>query len=204
MKNRFLAILFLSFLLIISSVSALAKEGGDSSKSDSSKVETKDSDGDQRGSGKLEVKNEKPEFDQNDVNELEAGDNEDEFEIKIEATPKIEIKDNKFETTGVISSISGNSFVVGDQTITIDISQVKKFEQKGILTVGKTVKVEGVIVNGTKFAKEIKVFEIGGQEVKIEIKNTPNQVKIEAKGPIDQIIFFFKQILGIQVTPSNP
>lgn len=85
-------------------------------------------------------------------------------------TVKIE-NNNKFEISGVISAIAANTFTVTGQTITVDLSQVRKFEQKGILAVGKTVKVEGVIVNNTKIAKEIKVFDANGQEVIIEIKN---------------------------------
>lgn len=179
MKKGILTILLLSFLLTIPSVSALAKEGGDS-------------DNDNRGSGKFEVKDEKPEFDEDDIDELEDEDDEDEFEIEIEDVDE----GGEFEIAGTISSISGNAFAVGGETITIDISKVAKFEQKGILAVGNSVKVEGIIVGGQKFAQEIKVFGMGGKNVKIEIKTAPAEVKIEAKGPIDQVINFLKQIFG--------
>lgn len=127
-----------------------------------------------------------------DVAELEAEDDEDEFEIEVEDADE----GSEFELAGTISSISDDSFVVGGQTITIDISKVEEFEQKGILSVGNSVKVEGIIVDGQKFAEEIKVFGLGGKNLKIEIKNSPDEVKVEAKGPLDQVINFLKQIFG--------
>lgn len=188
MNKKLFVILFLSLLLTTSGSFAFAK----------------DFDGDHDGDDKVKTE---------DVNELEAEDADDEFEITLSPSPtpviggfsfapsvpntKIKINKSNFEIIGKIDSISGNVIVVAGQTIVIDISKVKNFEQKGILTVGKTVNVEGVIVDGTKFAKEIKVFGASGQEVKIEIKNVPGEIKVEAKGPLDQILLFLKQLLGI-------
>lgn len=127
-----------------------------------------------------------------DIAELEAEDDEDEFKIEVEDADE----GDKFEIAGAIASISGNTFVVAGETITIDISKVKEFNQKGILSAGNSVKVEGVVVDGQKFAQEIKVFGQSGKNIKIEIKNTPDQVKVEAKGPLNQVILFLKQIFG--------
>lgn len=77
---------------------------------------------------------------------------------------------NKFEIKGEIASIGDNSFVVLDQTIVIDPSKVRGFEQKGILEVGKKIKVEGIIIDGTYYATEINVIGTGQGRFKIEIK----------------------------------
>ncbi len=150
-----------------------------------------DENGDEENNGDEEDEGEDTDID-DDIAELEAEDDEDEFEIEIEDADE----GDEFEIAGTIASISGTSFVVSGQTITIDISKVEKFEQKGILSVGNSVKVEGVIVDGQKFAQEIKVFGTGGKNIKVEIKNAPNKVKVEAKGPLDQIIIFLKQIFS--------
>lgn len=182
MKKGILTILLLSFLLTVPSVSTLAKEGSDGKSGrngDQVKIASEDED------------DEDEDID-HDIAELEAEDDEDEFEIEIEDADE----GSEFEIAGTITSISGNTFAVGGETITIDISKVEEFEQKGILTVGNSVKVEGIIVDGQKFAQEIKVFGVGGKNLKIEIKKTPAEVKVEAKGPIDQVILFLKQIFG--------
>lgn len=87
---------------------------------------------------------------------------------------RVEIHNNQFEVSGTIDSISGNSFVAAGQTIIIDPTQVSEFEQKGVLTIGNRVKVEGVIVNGADFAREITVLGTGQGELKVEVKNVPS------------------------------
>jgi len=77
---------------------------------------------------------------------------------------------NKFEIKGEIESIGDNSFVVLGQTIVIDPTKVREFEQKGILEVDKKIKVEGIIIDGTYYATEINVIGTGQGRFKIEIK----------------------------------
>jgi len=83
---------------------------------------------------------------------------------------KLEVNGQEFEVRGEISAVSGNTFVVLGQTITVDPSKVSKFKQKGILEVGKRVKAEGVIQNGTKFASEINVIGTGQGRFKFEVR----------------------------------
>ena len=88
-------------------------------------------------------------------------EDEDEVEVENEVENKLEVNGQEFEVRGEISAVSGNTFVVLGQTITVDPSKVNEFKQKGILEVGKRVKAEGVIQGGTKFAREIKVIGTG-------------------------------------------
>ncbi len=98
------------------------------------------------------------------------------FEVKIENEDdeddnvNFEIGQSSFEIKGEIRSISGNSFTILGQTIVVDPSQVSEFKQKGILKVGNMAKVKGKIINGTKYAKEIKVIGQGQGRFKFEIK----------------------------------
>lgn len=145
-------------------------------------------------------------------------EDENEEGIENEAENKLEVNDQRFEIRGEISSISGNTFVVLGQTITVDSTRVNEFEQKGILQVGKTVAVEGIIENNTKFAREIKVLGIGQGRFRVEINNqatlltpflsvtpsatvTPSvfsnsRVEIKAKGSADVVAKFLDQILS--------
>ena len=99
------------------------------------------------------------------------------FEVKIESEDDEEDEFNlgiggqRFQIRGEISLISGNSFTILDQTIVVDPSAVSEFKQKGILKVGNTAKVEGKIINGTKYAKEIKIIGQGQGRFKFEIKS---------------------------------
>jgi len=99
------------------------------------------------------------------------------FEVKIESEDDEEDEFNlgiggqSFQIRGEISLISGNSFTILDQTIVVDPSAVSEFKQKGILKVGNTAKVEGKIINGTKYAKEIKIIGQGQGRFKFEIKS---------------------------------
>ncbi len=151
MKNTNILLTLLAILLIGLSTSsmALAKDGGrgEGSKGDSkgSKVEIK-------------IKNEAEE-----ENELEED----------EQVQQVEVGATQFEIRGEITAIVGNNFMVAGQTIFLDPSQVSEFEQKGILAVGKQVKVEGVIKNDVKFAREIKVIGEDQGRFKFEIKGTP-------------------------------
>lgn len=139
---------------------------------------------------------------------------------------KLEVDDGEFDVRGQITSVSGNSFVIGGQTIEIDPSKVDKFKQKGILAEGNMAKVEGIIIGGDKFAEKISLIGTGQGRFKFEISGltfiasptpsidpsaTPSaspdvspsptvsanaKVKIKAVGPIDQVLSFLGQILG--------
>lgn len=146
----------------------------------------------------------------------QLGEDKNEAEIENEEENNEEVNNNKqannqrFEIKGEISSISGNTFVVLGQTITIDSTKVNEFEQKGILQVGKTVKVEGIIENNVKFAREINVIGTGQGRFRFEINaqglsltpspsSTPSsnvRVEVKAKGPADAVVEFLKQILS--------
>lgn len=95
--------------------------------------------------------------------ELKIENDDDENEVEEEAAG------GRFEIKGEITAISQNSFVVLGQSINIDPSKVSKFEQKGILMVGNIAKVEGIVINGTKFAQEINVIGTGQGKFKFEI-----------------------------------
>src|SRR3990167_6794764 len=149
----------------------------------------------------------------------DKGESKSNFQVKIESeddedeNANFELGGASFEIRGEISSISGNSFTILDQTIVVDPSQVSEFKQKGILKVGNMAKVEGKIINGTKYAKEIKVIGTGQGQFKFEIDASPSAspspspeptatpsanvaVKIKASGPVDQVIEFLNQILS--------
>lgn len=136
----------------------------------------------------------------------------DEYQgLKINDHTKFELKldedTQQFEISGEITAIAGNNFVVSGQTIFIDPTQVREFEQKGVLAVGKRVKVEGIIKNGVKFAQEINVIGTGQGRFKFETEDHPLsfgttassniQVKIKANGPIQQVETFLEQILAL-------
>lgn len=123
------------------------------------------------------------------------------FELKFDENTQ------KFEIRGEITAIAGNNFVVSSQTIFIDPTQVKEFEQKGVLAIGKRVKVEGIVKNGVNFAQEINVIGTGQGRFKFESENkslatgtttaSNVQVKIKAEGPIQQVRTFLEQILNL-------
>lgn len=192
MKNIF--ILLISFLLI---TPILSLSGVDIKQHIVSAQEKDDKDDDDINEEKDEDEEDSEAEDEEDIDddiaELEAEDDEDEFEIEVEDTDE----NSEFEIAGTIASISGNTFTVAGETITIDLSKVEEFKQKGLIAAGNSVKVEGVIIDGQKFAKEIKVFGMGGKNIKIEIKNNSDEVKIKAKGPFDQIVNFLKQLFNL-------
>lgn len=86
----------------------------------------------------------------------QRGDRDEEVENQL----KVEIKGNEFEIIGRIDAISANMITVAGQSITIDPTRVREFEQKGVLKVGQLVKVEGIIQNNVKLAREIKVLGV--------------------------------------------
>jgi len=117
-------------------------------------------------------------FIKNDKNEIKA--NSDNKETEIEAENKnIEKNKNRFLIRGKITSVSGNTFTVSGESITIDLSKVSKFKQKGILNVDKYVKIKGIILEDKKYAEQVIVkknkteVEEGDDENDNEINPTP-------------------------------
>lgn len=120
---------------------------------------------------------------------------------------KMKIHDQSFEITGKISAVAGNNFVVLDQTIFIDPSQVGKFKQKGILGVGQVVKVKGVIISNVKYAQDINVIGTGGGRFQFTTEDHPTSigttvssnvlVKVKANGPAQTVETFLEQILNL-------
>lgn len=97
---------------------------------------------------------------------------------------RVEVKNDKFEIRGEISSTSDTSFVVLSQTINIDPAQVFEFKQKGILKVGEKVKVEGIIKDGKKFAEEINIIGTGQGRFKFNYHNlTPTVIPAATPTP---------------------
>ncbi len=84
---------------------------------------------------------------------------------------KIEIDEETFAIMGDIEAVGSSDFSVAGYSISIDPSQVSKYKQMGILEVGKTVKVKGIIKDGKKFATEVMVIGTGQGRYKIEINN---------------------------------
>lgn len=124
---------------------------------------------------------------------------EDKIEIKNIIRDRVEIKGNRFEITGEITKIENDSFVVASQTIFIDPNLVRDFRQRGTLKLGERVRVEGIIVDAKKFAREIRIFR-ERQEVEIEVKNATEagraRIEVKARGPFDQITNLLRQILN--------
>lgn len=112
----------------------------------------------------------------------------------------------EFEIDGIISSISGNSFVLSGQTILIDPSQVREFEQKGVLAVGQRVKVEGIVKNGMNFAQEINVIGTGQGRFQFKVEEKPAgvgvtatpslAVKVQTQGAVQEVSSFLQQVLN--------
>lgn len=111
------------------------------------------------------------------------------FELKFDGDTQ------RFDIQGEITAVAGNNFVVSGQTIFIDPSQVKEFEQKGILAVGRRVKVEGIIKNNIKFAQEINVIGTGQGRFKFE--TVDQSVKVKANGPAQLMESFLNQIFTL-------
>lgn len=120
---------------------------------------------DKHGDSKIEVKvNSNGNRGGND-NQRGDDENDDNHGLKL----KLEQSDDEFEIRGEISSVSTNSFVIAGQTVNIDPSKVEKFKLKGILEAGNSAKVEGVVVDDVKYAKEIKLIGTGQGRFKFEI-----------------------------------
>lgn len=92
------------------------------------------------------------EFNDNDGDNDDGDENENEFEIK-----------------GQVESMTGSSFVIGGQTILIDLTKVEHFKQKGTINVGDWVKCEGEVIDGVNYAEEIKVIGEGGGRLSLKV-----------------------------------
>lgn len=103
------------------------------------------------------------------VAKFESDDEDDEDEDEIKAQSKAQ-SDNKFEIKGMITAVSGNSFVINGQTVNINPQVTGEFEQKGLLETGVMAKVEGQVVDGQLFAEEVKIIGQGQGRFKFEIK----------------------------------
>jgi len=84
---------------------------------------------------------------------------------------KVKLREEAFDIDGVISSLSETSFVIGEDTIFIDPSQVASFRQKGVLEVGQRVKVRGVESEGVLYAKDINVIGTGQGKLQVWFRN---------------------------------
>lgn len=74
----------------------------------------------------------------------------------VSQTSEVRPAEQAFEISGSITSVSGNTFVVNGRVITINPSRVVNFQQTTGVIIGNQVKIEGIVDNGTFFAREIK------------------------------------------------
>ncbi|MBI2074905.1 MAG: hypothetical protein HYT83_03670 [Candidatus Levybacteria bacterium] len=184
-------------LLILTSVSpALGKDGGSNSGRDNHGKSGSEVKSENKGKNEVKIENKVE-------NEVEDEEVEDEAE-EVQEQARVRIEADRFEVRGTITSISDSTIAVADQTINIDPTQVDEFKQRGLLNVGDFAKVEGIIVNGTKFAREIKVIGEGQGRVQFELRNenipAPSganvQTKIKVQGSTATVTAFLEQILG--------
>lgn len=195
-------------LLLVAVPGVYARQGSDDSSGSSSSGRD--------GGEKAEDRSGRDEGDDSRVEiriENEAED-EVENEVENEVEDKFEARDNEFEVRGEITQISNNNFTVLGQTIVVDPSQVMEFRQKGILQVGQRVKVEGVIVNNTKFATEIRIDNEEEEGVRVEVRSVPTltpsvvptltpRVDIRVRGSLDSINGLLQQILDFLKTLNS-
>ncbi len=106
---------------------------------------------------------------------------------------------SSFIVSGTITSLSDNAIVVSNQTIIIDLTKVPEFTQKGILAVGASVRIKGIIVGDIKYAEDVNVIKTGQGRFQFStkvVKNKDSEVAIKGMGSINQIRIFIKQILS--------
>ena len=101
---------------------------------------------------------------------------ENKSQVKIEAKTSNNKQENKnwkgFELKGVVSNLTANSFSVNNTSVNINLAVTNKVHINGTLEENAFVKVEGKVVDGKYFAKEIKVEDRnGGDKNEKEEKN---------------------------------
>lgn len=128
------------------------------------------------------------------------GENKTEVEIKDEE--RVRIKGEEFRIDGAVSamSVAENSFVIANRTIFIDPTKVERFRQKGVLSVGARVKVEGVVIDGKSFAEDINVIGTGQGRFQIKVDQQENEISVKVRGAMNQILNFFKSIMVVLTT----
>lgn len=110
--------------------------------------------------------------------------------------------DSRFRLDGEITALAESSFKVGGEEVFVNPGAVADFKQKGILKLGKRVKVEGVIIDGLKYAREIMLVGEGQGRFQIQFESNqgvglsfPAEVKLKAVGSLESVKTFLKQIL---------
>lgn len=128
---------------------------------------------------------------------------------EVDLKEKIQVKNNVniFSQTitiwGEITSITANTFVIADQTITIDPSKVSKFAQKGIIKVGSRAKVKAIVINGTAYATDINIIGTGQGRFQIKSKNVEeNKTEVKEVESMTRIVAFFKKMIDFFVTAN--
>lgn len=101
---------------------------------------------------------------------------ENKSQVKIEAKTSNSKQENKnwkgFELKGVVSNLTASSFSVNNTSVNINLAVTNKVHINGTLEENAFVKVEGKVVDGKYFAKEIKVEDRnGGDKNEKEEKN---------------------------------
>lgn len=112
---------------------------------------------------------------------------------------EVRVSGNTFEVRGNVTEIFENSFTVsGNQIFVEDTNLLNELTDQGLLKLDEKVKVEGIISDNRKFAREIVIFR-DGTEIKIEVKNVPavdSEIEIRARGPLDRVTELLQQILS--------
>lgn len=122
---------------------------------------------------------------------------------KIQVENNVNISSQTITIWGKITSIKENTFVIADETITIDPSKVSKFTQKGIITVGAKAKVKAIVINGTAYATDINIIGTGQGRFQIKAKNgQENKTEVKEVKSMTRIVAFFKQMIDFFVTAN--
>ncbi|MBI2338452.1 hypothetical protein HYU95_04695 [Candidatus Daviesbacteria bacterium] len=149
--NKLLISLAVFLLVVASTSTVLAKEGG------SGHGRSGNSGGDNRV--RIEVRDDNELGEDRFRFEARSDDNRVRIEIRGDAEdelPNFEIEGNTFEITGTVTVFTGGTVTINGRTITIDPAGAN-FEQEGTIEVGEVVKVEGMVsADGSLVAREIK------------------------------------------------
>ena len=79
----------------------------------------------------------------------------EEQRIKIEEEIEDGVERLEFDIRGMVTSISGDSFMILGQTIIIDPGMVLEFRQRAEVVEGNMLRVKGVIMDGVFLAERI-------------------------------------------------
>lgn len=189
-----LTIALISFLMVlVNSTAVLAREGNsgheDGRSEDRVRIEVRANE-DEPGENRVRFEAR----DNGSRVRIEARDADEATEEAREELPGVEITGNTFEITGMVTAFTGGTVTINGRMITINPSSVTNFEQEGTITVGETIKVEGMVAaDGTLLAREIKA---DGTRVE-EASASSQMTRVNLEGNLDRLTALFNQILAL-------